>query len=74
MLARTTASFIVSDLDPTDVAKALATSFAPMPIAATNEKIPPATTIHVYIDMYMWMNKILSAFHRFVDYIFTFYI
>ena len=36
-----TAWRMVSDLDPTDVANALATSLAPMPYAALNAKIPP---------------------------------
>ena len=41
MQAKTTACFIVRDLAPTDVAKELATSFAPIPIDAINENNPP---------------------------------
>ena len=40
---------MVSAFEPTDVAYAFATSFAPIPIAAMNENMPPAMTIHVYI-------------------------
>jgi hypothetical protein len=44
--ARGIACFILRAPDPTDVAKALATSFAPIPYAAQKAKIPPRATIH----------------------------
>ena len=38
--------FIVKDLAPIDVANELATSFAPIPIDAINEKNPAVIIIH----------------------------
>ena len=49
IVAKPTAWRIVRALDPTAVAYALATSFAPIPIAAKNAKSPPIITIHKYI-------------------------
>ena len=47
--ARTTACLIVNAFDPTEVAKAFAASFAPIPIAVKKAKQPPTTIIQVYI-------------------------
>ncbi|KAJ1639428.1 hypothetical protein T492DRAFT_936884 [Pavlovales sp. CCMP2436] len=48
MAAITIALRMVSALEPIEVAKALATSLAPMPKAVKKAKRPPRATIHVY--------------------------
>ena len=50
MTARKHACLIVSAFEPTDVAYALATSFAPMPKAAKKAASAPKTTIHSYSE------------------------
>ena len=40
------ACLIVNAFDPTEVAKAFAASFAPIPIDVIKEKTPPVITIH----------------------------
>jgi hypothetical protein len=49
MTARPHACLMVSALEPTEVAYALATSLAPMPKAAQMAAIAPKTTIHEYL-------------------------
>eukprot|EP00962_Isochrysis_galbana_P053631 scaffold25066_cov106-Isochrysis_galbana.AAC.1 len=49
MTARAHACLMVSALEPTEVAYALATSLAPMPNAAKMAAMAPKTTIHEYL-------------------------
>jgi hypothetical protein len=51
MAARPTACLIVKDREPIDVAKALAASLAPIPIAAKKDNNPPEHKIHKYINL-----------------------
>jgi len=52
MVAKMQAWRMVSTLDPTEVPKLLATSFAPTPNAKMNERMNPTITIHSKSGLY----------------------